>query len=361
MTLATARRPTLLSIASAFPDQIVSQQELWDGTFSEWYEDTPHAEHAIMQTRVRHRHMVWDPRDALADGPRSLSERMTAFEHALLDVGGRSVAGALARVERAKIGSFALATCTGYVGPTSDYVLAQAHGLRSTIRRTHVGHMGCFAAFNALKIAMDSLAARPDEDALINCSEFSSVHCRKEESLEQAVVHGLFGDASASAVLAARPAGQGVQFLRSHTDHIFGTEDLMTWRMTEEGFLMTLSAYVPFVIAEHIEAYVTALLEPVGLGHGDVAHWIIHPGGPKILDVITETFSLGEDQTQASWSVLGRRGNCSSATVLLVLEEMLRTQDPTPGSHGVMLAFGPGLTIEGAVIEFGEDSHEAVA
>lgn len=346
-------RPTVISIASDFPELEITQQEIYEGLLKRWYQCVPGIDRTIYQTRVAKRRFVWDPRVELAHRTPSTAERMKVYERAVLEVGGRSVAGALAGLDRSRIGSFAMASCTGYMGPTPDLLLAKEFKLRSSLRRTFVGHMGCFAAFNVLKVAMDSLAARPEEQVLINCTEFSSLHYRpKPADAEQAVIHGLFGDASASVVLGSAPSGAGVQLIRSHTEQLYDTHELMTWHVHDDGFFMRLSSFVPFVLAEHITGYLEKLLSPEGLRPEDVTHWLIHPGGPKILEMLAKTIGFPDTKLRASWHVLAEYGNCSSCTVLLVLEELLKKEPPRRGEYGVMMAFGPGLTLEGILIRF---------
>ena len=349
---ATSRRPTITRLSSAFPALRLSQRELYDGLLGRWYDDLPNAWDLMLHVRVEHRHMAWDPRQVLAERSPGTRERMDAYRRAVLEVGGRSVAGALEGVDRERVGSFVMASCTGYTGPTPDLLLARDFGLRADLRRTFIGHMGCYAAFNALKSAMDALAARPDEAVLVNCSEFSSLHFRPERSREQAVIHALFGDACSTALLSNEEPGRGVQLLRSRTEQIYATHELMTWDVLDDGFIMTLSPYVPFVIAEHVGGMVGRLLAPEGVALGDVKHWVIHPGGPKILDVVGDRLRLGADDLAASFRVLQERGNCSSTTVLLVLEEVLRARSPKAGEYGVMMAFGPGLTMEAMLVRF---------
>jgi predicted naringenin-chalcone synthase len=119
-----------------------------------------------------------------------------------------------------------------------------------------------------------------------------------------------------------------------------------------QSFWMTLAAGVPTVLQENIEGFLVKLLQPLGLSASDVSHWGIHPGGPKILRVLGKQLALRPAQLRASWDVLANAGNCASATVLLVLENILRVDKPRRGEYGVLLTFGPGLTLEGAVIRF---------
>lgn len=347
-----AMKPTLLAIGSAFPPHELSQQEAYEGLFKRWYETVPNAEQIMAQTRVQRRRMAWDPRVALASGSPGTGDRLRVFEEVMVDVAGQSATSVLEQVERGRIGSFVMASCTGYLGPTPDLLLARRLGLRSDLRRTFIGHMGCFAAFNVLKVAMDSLAARPDELVLANCTESSSIHFRPDATAEQAVIHALFGDASASLVLGSAPEGSGVQLLRTHTEQLYDTYEMMTWTVKNDGFFMTLSPYVPFVLVEHIEAFLAKLLGPSGLAVRDIRHWGIHPGGPKIVEFISKKLALTDAQVRATWHVLSQYGNCSSSTVLLVLEDILAQDRPQRGEYGVLMAFGPGLTMEGLLVRF---------
>jgi predicted naringenin-chalcone synthase len=234
-------------------------------------------------------------------------------------------------------------------------LLAKEFGLSRTLRRTFVGHMGCYAAFNALKVGLDAVTARPDELALVSCCEICSLHLRPEMTKEQVVVHGLFADASAT-VLLGPDDGNGPALLRTHTETHYATSHAMTWTVQDDAFRMTLSPYVPLILAEAVEPFVAELLAPLGLTREDVTHWGIHPGGPKIIDFVGERLSLEDDQLAASRHILARRGNCSSSTILLILQQLLAgapdQRAVQPGEFGVLMAFGPGLTMESAVVRF---------
>lgn len=348
----TTTVPTLLSLGSAFPHQSVTQQEIYQDLLQHWYRDIPNVEALLGQARVRRRFMAWDPREGMRGGTPSLGKRMAVYEREVMEVGSRSVSEALRRQDRERIGSFIMASCTGYMGPTPELLLAKQFNLRPNLRRTFVGHMGCYAAFNVLKVAMDGLAARPDERVLINCTELCSMHFRPEPTREQAVVHALFGDASASAVLGNEEPGAGPQLLRSHTVQLYDTNDLMTWNLLDDGFRMTLSPLVPLLLGEHAVSFVDALVNPAGIRAGDVRYWGIHPGGPKIVETIAQQLGLSDSQLRATWNVLSEYGNCSSPTVLLVLQDMLANDRPRAGEYGVLMAFGPGLTMEGLLVRF---------
>jgi predicted naringenin-chalcone synthase len=347
------RLPTILGLSSGFPERIATQNELWDGIFSRWYAEVPNAWEVMAQTKVKSRHLAWDPRMELATRTRGTGDRMKAFERAAIPLGIEVCGRALGETDRQQVGSFVLASCTGYAGPTPDLHIAHRLGLPATLRRTFVGHMGCYAAFNALKVGLDAVTARPDERALVTCIEFSSIQFRpKPANLEQSIIHALFGDAAASLVLGMAEPGAGPQVLATHTVQVYGSAEHMTWSILDDGFYMTLSAYVPFILAGHVEAFVTALCDRASVRPESIRHWGIHPGGPKIVGMIADKLAIPDESLAATWRVLETRGNCSSTTILLILEEIIKQDRPEPGEIGVLMAFGPGLTMEGAMVRF---------
>ncbi|MCG8417444.1 MAG: type III polyketide synthase [Proteobacteria bacterium] len=344
--------PTIMDVGKAFPENRISQEDLYEGLFKAWYEDIPRADEIFRNSGVRFKNLTWDPREVFAKGNPSTVERIQWFQDNVLRIASDSLSQVIEDRSKSQIGSFVMVSCTGYTGPTPECLLAHSFGLRSQLRRTFIGHMGCFAAFNGLKVAMDAAVARPHEDVLVNCTELTSLHIRPELSREQAVIHTLFADASASVIIRMQPPGSGIRLLRSHTEHLYGSQEMMTWTVASDGFAMTLSPYVPFLLAEEIEGFMERLLQPLQLSGDDIAHWVIHPGGPKIVELIAVRLGLDDEAVAPSFRMLAENGNCSSATVLLVLDEVVRSRRPAAGEYGVMMAFGPGLTMEGMVIQF---------
>ena len=350
-------RPTLLGMASAHPPFEVTMQESWDLLFQHMSPQVRFGKRIIESTAVQKRHIMWDPNTLQEVCTMLTGDRMAAHADAVKDVASRSISQAINGFDKDRVGSFVMACSTGYVNPGPDLLLAKELGLRSDLRRTFIGHMGCYAAFNVIKVAMDSLAARPDELVIGNCTELSSAHVRDspmpdEDPTESLITQALFGDASVSILMGSAPDGAGVQFLRTHTEQLYDQHQMMSLNIGNQSFWMTLAAGVPAVLQENIEGFLVKLLQPLGLSAADISHWAIHPGGPKILRVLGKQLALQPEQLRASWDVLANAGNCASATVLLVLENILRVDKPRPGEYGVMLAFGPGLTIEGGVVRF---------
>jgi predicted naringenin-chalcone synthase len=350
-------RPTLLGLSSAHPPFEVTMQESWECLFQHMSPPVPFARRIIESTTVQKRHIMWDP-DTLPQVCAMLTgDRMAAHAGAVIDVASRSINQAIEGFDMGHIGSFVMACSTGYVNPGPDLLLAKELGLRSDLRRTFIGHMGCYAALNVIKVAMDSVAARPDELVICNCTELSSAHVRNspmpdEDPMESLITQALFGDASVSMLMGSAPDGAGIQFMRTHTEQLYDHHELMSLNVGNQSFWMTLGSGVPTALQENMDGFLVKLLQPLGLSTRDITHWGIHPGGPKILRMMGKQLALHPAQLRASWDVLANAGNCASATVLLVLENILRVDKPRRGDYGVLLTFGPGLTIEGAVLRF---------
>ncbi|WP_426560874.1 type III polyketide synthase [Angustibacter sp. McL0619] len=341
----------IAAVSSALPDLVIDQREVYEDVFRAMYRGLPRAESIFLNSGVQTRRVMCHPKEWLGDPVPLTGERMKRWAEAAMTLSRRSVASALANIDPASIGSLVFASCTGYDAPSPDILLAKEFGLPATLRRTFVGHMGCYAAFPAIKIGLDALRARPEEQVLIVCTEICSLHARPEADLEQAVCHALFGDASAALVLSAG-AGTGPRILRTHTETMYSTADQMGWEVLDDGFRMRLSRRVPASIASEVEGFTTRLLDPLGLAISDVQHWSVHAGGPRIIDAVVRALGLRQEQYQASLDVLADYGNCSSPTSLLVLQRLLDAYRPEPGSTGVLMAFGPGLTMEGLVLRY---------
>jgi predicted naringenin-chalcone synthase len=270
------------------------------------------------------------------------SARMAAFrEHAPpLAAEACRRAMASAGVEAGDITHLVVVTCTGFYAPGPDADLVELLGLRAGVERTLVGFMGCYAAFNGLRVARDAVTARPGAKALVVCIELCSLHFRPDAAPDNVVANALFGDGAAAAVV-ANDDGSGalVGLGRGSTRIAPGTGGEMGWTIGDDGFRMTLSSYVPQLVAADLASFVAPLAD------GTTSSWCVHPGGRAILDHVEDALSLPSEALASSRAVLRDVGNVSSGTLLFVLErEVARLAE---GDCGVMLGFGPGLTLEG--------------
>jgi len=339
---------SIAGFGAALPGPGRTQQELWDGYFAH-RAGSRVEERLFLGAGVRRRHTVVDPTAEDVSGW-STGQRMRRYTVEALPLGKEAVTAALgdAGLDPGDVGLFAVASCTGYATPGLDIRVAADLGMAPDVQRLLVGHMGCYAALPALGAAADHVTSR-GRPAVLLCLELTSLHVQPPGGgRDQLVSHALFGDAASAVVL--RPGDAGLQVLDVAARTDAATADHMTWDVTDLGFRMGLSPAVPGVLARHVRDVVHTLLERHGLTAADVDAWAVHPGGPRILDVVTEQLDLPVDALDASRHVLAERGNCSSATVLLVLEELRARGRPRPGRAAVALAFGPGLTLYAALL-----------
>jgi alkylresorcinol/alkylpyrone synthase len=239
--------------------------------------------------------------------------------------------------------------------------------MTDAVQRLHIGHMGCYAALPGLGATADFVTAR-QKPAVMLCLELTSLHVQPTtetarsgsptaEDLQQMVAHALFSDAAAAVVLepvgvagAGGDAAPGLEVVDVVARTDVATAGHMTWDVTDLGFKMGLSPAVPDVLAEHAKPVVEELLGRHRLAVADVDGWAIHPGGRKIVEVVGEVLELPEPALAPSYDVLRDVGNCSSATVLLVLERLAQRVEVPAGGHVVAMAFGPGLTLYTALL-----------
>src|SRR4051812_20490911 len=324
---------------SALPATL-DQDAVWEGYFARHYEGVRAARRIFAGAGVRRRHAVANPVDEdLSDW--GTGARIARYVEEALPLGKQAVAAALdgAGLAPGDVGLFAVVTCTRYATRGLDTRLAAARGMPRGLQRLLIGHMGCYAALRGLAAVGDFVPAR-SRPAVLLCCELTSLHVQPAQAdVEQVVAHALFSDA-ATAVVVEPDASRGRRLagIVARTDP--STADHMTWDVTDLGFRMGLSPRVPDVLSRHVGGVVDELLDGAGLRIEDVAGWAVHPGGPRILDVVRDELGLGEERMAASRRVLAEHGNCSSATVLLVLEELGDVDGPI-----VAMAFGPGLTL----------------
>jgi predicted naringenin-chalcone synthase len=335
-------------LGSAFPER-VSQDRLWEDFFEQHHKDSRGAGLIWRRSGVRHRHGVAvPPGEDVSDW--GTEARMRRFGRDALPLAREAVRACLndATLEPSQVGMLALVTCTGYTAPGIDVLVARDLGMGDDVHRLLVGHMGCHAAVPALAAVADTTAAR-GLVSVVACVELCSLHLQPPTAdLAQVTANALFADAAAAAVVV--PEGRGLTFVdvASRTDPAL--RSLMTWDLTEKGFRMGLSPELPRALGGHVEAVVGKLLAGHGLMPQDVAAWAVHPGGPRVLDVVADRLGLSEEELKESTEVLRDRGNCSSATVLLVLERIARERKLSDGDHVVCLTFGPGLTLSAALL-----------
>lgn len=269
------------------------------------------------------------------------ARRMQAFERFAPQLAACALDKLSLTIEERKAVTHVIVTsCTGLYAPGLDFDIVNHLGLNPSVERTMIGFMGCYAAINALKSAHHIVRSEPDSVVLILSLELCTLHLQETQNLEQMLSFLLFADGCAACLVSAHPEGLGMDsFLALRIPE---TSHLITWRIRELGFDMHLSGQVPSEISramKEIGRRVTRGADPLGF---DL--WAVHPGGRTILDSVEKGLGLRDDALTHSRDVLARFGNMSSATVMFVLENVLRNADS--GQRGCAMSFGPGVTAE---------------
>ena len=287
------------------------------------------------------------------DGP-STAARMQMYAQSATGLATAACRKALAdaSLDAGAITHLITVSCSGFAAPGVDVQLIRELGLPAEVARTHVGFMGCHGALNALRVARAFADANPDARILVCAIELCSLHHQYGWNPEQIVANALFADGSAAVVCGHAgddgPLDEKPRWLASGSMVVPQTEDLMSWNIGDHGFQMTLSARVPDVIQSSLRTWLEGWLASEGTELAQIAHWGIHPGGPRILQACVDALQLEPSEIQTSRDVLAEFGNMSSPTILFIVERLIRNKTPGPC---VLLAFGPGLTIEAALVE----------
>jgi predicted naringenin-chalcone synthase len=352
---AAALQPAILSLATGVPGQGYSQAEIFD-YLQHLFERRRHARFIFNRAGVERRFMAADREFYMR--PRGTEARNSAYMARALPLGEETIARCLAGagLTAADVDDFFVVSCTGLDIPGLDLRLAGRLGMRPDLRRTCVLGMGCYGAFPALYRAREAVAHQPGRTALVLALELCSLHLQDDDSLENMVVSALFADGAAAVLIGAAEAEgsapDGPRLLDAATYCDYATFDHMAFHVTDHGFQMRLSAYVPDVLAANIEAFIDPFLARNGLCRDNVAFWGVHPGGSKILDYLQQRLALDDAQMAYSRAVLRDYGNMSSPTILFVLDQIQRLGRPAPGDYGLLMAFGPGLTMEAMLIRW---------
>lgn len=367
-SLETALPPTILvqqqarDVFAAQPGLTRLGQRLVRTCFDSAAIDTRHTAVAEMSVDFRGPDPVfYDGVSGLLLNPttRERNELFTREASALFVEAAAKALAACDGVSPADVSHVITVSCTGFFNPGPDYKIVRALGLSASAQRYHLGFMGCYAAFPALRAAKAFCEADPNAVVLVVSVELCSLHVRTSNNPDTIMGSSLFADGAAAAVVSARElpgpgagSGSGAVIELDHFETVLTPvgEDSMAWNIGDHGFEMVLDSYVPKIIDEHI----TGALEPLlaqapsqqGLPYSSIKHWGIHPGGRSILDKVQAKLALSDEQLIPSRETLRNFGNMSSATVLFVLKHILDAPMEAERESICAMAFGPGLTVE---------------
>jgi len=286
-------------------------------------------------------------------GAPTTAQRLQNYTAQALELAHQACAQALQRADTTprEITHLITVSCTGFEAPGVDCALIDALSIPATVRRTHIGFMGCHGAINALAAAKAYAEADPGARVLVCCVELCTLHFQYEGDQGASVANALFADGAAAALIAATAnnhAPAGTPAIRGVESIVLpNTRDAMTWRIGDHGFVMSLSSRVPDLLAAAVPSWLDSWLPRYRLTVPDIRSWALHPGGPRILHTLADALQLGDNTLAPSRTILAQHGNMSSATVLFIAEQILRKPQPLPL---IAMAFGPGLTGEAILL-----------
>ncbi len=268
-----------------------------------------------------------------------------------LELGQKAICQAMqqAGIVPRDIGAFFFVSITGVSSPSIEGRLINRMSLSPRMKRIPIFGLGCVAGAAGLARAADYVKAFPKEVALLLSVELCSLTVQEDDlSVANLVSTGLFGDGAAAVIVSGseRDASDGPRVIATRSVFYPDTEYVMGWDISEKGFRIVLSRDVPDVVLHNLGRDADEFLADNGLTRNDIGSWVIHTGGPKVLEATAAALGLRNGALDASWECLRRTGNLSSASVLFVLEEVMKNRRPDPGTWGILAAMGPGFCSE---------------
>ena len=345
------------SAASAFPKHYYSQKFLLQKLQEYWGDSLRNPQ---MLARL-HRNVAVEGRHLAM--PAEKYYEMTTWGRAndiWIEVGQELGEQALCRalhhagLEPSQLGALFFTSVTGISSPSIDALLINRMGLPANIRRVPIFGLGCVAGAAGIARAADYVRAYPSQAAALVSVELCSLTIQRDDlSVANLISSGLFADGSAAVIVTGDELDStGPQILATRSIFYPDTEEMMGWNISEKGFRITLSPQVPVLIREHLGHDVDTFLADQGYQRSDIGSWVLHTGGPKVLEATAAALELNNGQLDASWDCLRKVGNLSSASVLVVLEDVMRNRRPEPGTLGVLAAMGPGFCSELVLLQW---------
>jgi len=265
------------------------------------------------------------------------------------EIGEQALCRALTKagLEPRDIDAIFVVSVIGIASPSLDARLANRMGFSPRIKRIPIFGLGCVAGAAGIARASDYVRAFPDQVAALLSVELCSLTIQKDDlSVANLISVGLFADGAAAVILVGSEREQpGPEVLATRSIFYPDTQHIMGWDVSEKGFQIVLSPELPELIETHLGRDVDSFLEDCGISRKDIGCWIMHTGGPKILEATAKSLDLPKEALSASWESLRKVGNLSSTSVLLVLEEFIRRQPPA-GTYGLLAASGPAFCSE---------------
>jgi alkylresorcinol/alkylpyrone synthase len=341
----------IASVASAFPQNYYKQELLTEALKNDWRHRLPNPDildrlDESMKVDGRFTVETIDFYENL----KTWGEANNCWIKHALDLGEKALCRALARagLEPQDLSAIFVTSVTGIAAPSIDARLVNRMGLSPNIKRVPIFGLGCVAGAAGIARAADYVHGYKDQAAALLSVELCSLTLQRDDlSMAHLISALLFGDgAAATVVVGSEIESSGPEIVATKSSFYTNTERVMGWDISEKGFRIVLSPEVPDMVLKHLGEDVDGFLAEQGLKRSDVKSWIMHTGGPKVLEATETALGLTSKDLEASWNCLRKVGNISSTSVLLVLEDVYMHKRPAPGSLSILAAMGPGFCSE---------------
>ncbi len=350
--------PHISGVGTALPENYVSQEELTGALRQLWmqrYGDVSRFDRLQGALGIQGRYLALPMRDYYPLD--SFAKGNDAWLRVAPELAEKASRTALERagLEPRDIDHVFFVTVTGIATPTIDVALSNRLGMRRDLKRTPIFGLGCGAGAAGLARTADYVRGFSRETAMLVSVELCSLTLQRDDlSAANIIASGLFGDGAAAVVVSGADRGHGAmpRVLATRSILYPDTQRIIGWDVVDGGFKIVLSPHLTELVRKNIAQEVDDFLAASRLKRSDIAHWIGHTGGPKVLRVLEEQLQLPDDALARSWRSLKNTGNLSSASVLFMLEDILKSEDAKPGDYGVMIAMGPGFSVELVLFEW---------
>ncbi len=353
--------PVIVSTKTGFPEYYYPQARLLAEAQQEWGRIRPSLVKPLEQfyttVKVDGRYLAW-PLERYKE-PATFEERNRAYIETALALGEQTICDLLDQVEMSpqEIDQLTVVSTTGISVPSLDARLMNRIPFSRGMKRLPLFGLGCMGGAAGIARTADYLQGHPDEAVILFIVELCSLTIQRDDlSLANIVASGLFGDGAAAVLMVgddhplARPGLPRV--VDSQSQFFPETEHIMGWEVTNSGFKVLLSADIAGLAQSEVRPSMEAFLGRHGLAITDVDHWLVHPGGPKVIEALALGLGLPEEVLALSWETLAEVGNVSSASVLLILDKAMKRIQPEPGQVGVLMAMGPAFSAELVLLQW---------
>ena len=344
--------PRVIGTGTALPSNYVDQEQLSSRLRVLWerrYADTRRFDKLQSALGITGRHLALPIEEYVPlDTFRKTND---AWLRVAPEVGAEAAGLALERagLKPRDVDHLFFVTVTGIAVPSIDTRIISALGMRKEIKRTPIFGLGCVAGATGTARAADYIRAYPSEVAMLLSVELCSLTLQREDlSIANIIASGLFGDGAAAVLIGGRDqdGARGPQVVATRSLVFPNTEEILGWEIVDSGFKIVLSSKLTDLVRANILAEVDSFLATQQIDRTHIKHWIAHAGGPKVLETLEGALELPADALALSWRSLKSVGNLSSASVMFILDDLLKDNAAEPGDYGMMIGMGPGFSVE---------------